>query len=57
MKQLTTISKSKHFKCFKLIWSGQVLYVLLTNAYSLIYNQIDRFAFFFETYINAAILV
>ena len=31
--------------------------MLLTTAHSLIYNQIDCFGFFFETYIKAAILV
>ena len=34
-----------------------MFHVLLINAYSLIYKQIDCFAFFFETYIIAAIQV
>ena len=57
MKQLTPISISLHFQCFKLIWGGHVFHVLLTNAHSLLYNQIDCFAFFYDTYINAAIHV
>ena len=36
MKQLTLISISLHFQCFKLISSGHVFHVLLTNAHSLI---------------------
>ena len=51
MKELTPIFNSLQFQCFKLILSGQVFHVLLINAHSLIYNQIDGFAFFFETYI------
>ena len=57
MKELTPISKNLHFRCFKLILSGQIFHVLLINAHSLIYNQIDCVAIFFETYIQAAILV
>ena len=57
MEEMTPISKNLHSKCFKLIWSGQIFHVLLINAHSLIYNKIDCFAFFFETYIKAAILV
>ena len=34
-----------------------MFHVLLINAHSLIYNQTDCFAFFFETYTKAAILV
>ena len=57
MKELTPISNSLHFQCFKLILSGQVFHVLLINAHSFIYNQFESFAFFFETYIKASILV
>ena len=57
MKELTPISKSLHCKCFQLIWRGQVIHVLLIKAHSLVYNQIDCFALFFETNIEAAILV
>ena len=49
MKELTPISKSLHFQCFKSIWSGQVFH-------SLIYNQSDCFAFFLSIH-KAAILV
>ena len=45
MKQLILFSNSLHFQCLKLILSGQVFH----DAHSLIYNQIDCFAFFFET--------
>ena len=34
-----------------------MFHVLLINAHSLTHNQINWFAFFFETYIKAAILV
>ena len=45
------------FKCFKFIWNRQFFHVLLINAHSFIYKPIDRFAFFFETYIKTASLV
>ena len=57
MKRLTPISISLYFQRFKLISSGHVFHVLLTNAHSLLYNRIDCFAFFIKTYINAAILL
>ena len=57
MKELTPIANSLHFQCFKLVLSGQVFHVLLINVHSLIYNQIDCFAFFFETHFKASILV
>ena len=40
MKQLPFILKSLHFQCLKLILSGQVFNVLLTNAHSITFNQI-----------------
>ena len=49
--------KSLHFQCDKFILIQHIFYMLLTNEHSLIYNQNDCFAFFFETYIKAAILV
>ena len=39
------------------MWSGQIYRVLLINAHCIVYNQIDCFAFFFETNVKAAILV
>ena len=43
--------KSLHFQCVKFILIGHIFIRYLT------YNQNDRFAFFIETYINAAIQV
>ena len=48
MKPLTPNSISLHFQYFKLIRSEHVLRMLLTNAHSQIYNQIDCFAFFLD---------
>ena len=57
MKRLTPISKSLHFQCVKFILIGQMFYVLITNEHSLTYIQNYCFAFFFETWIKAAIQV
>ena len=57
MKELTPISKNLHFKYLKSIRSWRIFHALLINAHYFIYNQIDSFAFFFETYIEATILV
>ena len=49
MKELTPISKGSHFQFVKFILNGHFFHVLLTNEHSLVYNQNNCFAFFFET--------
>ena len=44
-----------NFQCVKFNLNEQVFYVLFTNEHSLTYNQNDCLAFFFETYVTAAI--
>ena len=45
------------FSMLKINFKWTRFYVLLINAHSLIYNQIDCVEFFFETYIKAVILL